>query len=123
MSACLNCGACCAFFRVSFYWGEAQSGGGVVPDALIHPLPPYHACMQGTQASSPRCHALMGDVGQSVRCTIYENRSSTCREFQSSDETYEGNADCDRARAHYGLPPLPRLPIPETDPPLTEVAG
>ncbi|MDX1269447.1 MAG: YkgJ family cysteine cluster protein, partial [Oceanisphaera sp.] len=22
---CLTCGACCAFFRVSFYWGEIHS--------------------------------------------------------------------------------------------------
>jgi len=33
---CLSCGACCAAFRVSFYWREADGGesGGAVPPAL-----------------------------------------------------------------------------------------
>ncbi|MEG0249014.1 MAG: YkgJ family cysteine cluster protein, partial [Pseudomonas sp.] len=25
---CLDCGACCGYFRVSFFWGECQSAGG-----------------------------------------------------------------------------------------------
>jgi len=29
---CLTCGACCAYFRVSFYFGECVSAGGAVPD-------------------------------------------------------------------------------------------
>ncbi len=24
---CINCGACCAYFRVSFYWAESTEGG------------------------------------------------------------------------------------------------
>ena len=35
MGHCTSCGACCAHFRVSFYWGECQSGGGLVPDELV----------------------------------------------------------------------------------------
>ncbi|MPQ71936.1 YkgJ family cysteine cluster protein, partial [Pseudomonas sp. MWU12-2323] len=25
VSPCLNCGACCSHFRVSFFWGECAS--------------------------------------------------------------------------------------------------
>ena len=36
---CLTCGACCAFFRVSFHWSEADPEmGGVVPIELTEPL-------------------------------------------------------------------------------------
>lgn len=105
-SPCLSCGACCGFFRVSFYWGECQSAGGAVPDNLTLQVNNHYACMKGTEAKPARCTALLGDVGSQVRCTIYENRSSTCREFAMHGEGGLRNDDCNRARAHYGLPPL-----------------
>jgi len=103
---CLTCGACCAHFRVSFYWGECQSAGGVVPDELVEQITPYHAAMRGTTSKPARCVSLMGDVGCGVRCTMYEQRSSPCREFEASWEHGEHNPRCDAARAAYGLPPL-----------------
>lgn len=112
VSPCLSCGACCAFFRVSFYWGECQSAGGNVPDILTTQVTPHLACMKGTGAEPTRCHALLGDVGAEVRCTIYENRPSPCREFNVHGERGLSNDDCNRARAHYGLPPLDN-PLPE----------
>lgn len=112
-SACMTCGACCAFFRVSFYWGELQSGGGVVPDALADKLNHHMSCMQGTNSKSPRCVALAGEVGQAVACTIYNERPSPCRSFSCNAESLEYNPDCDRARAHYGLPPLTYIPVTE----------
>lgn len=105
-SPCLTCGACCAFFRVSFYWGEVQSAGGVVPDNLTQQVTPHLSCMQGTEKSPTRCVALSGTLGEQVACTIYENRSSTCREFAMSGENGIHNNDCDRARAAHNLPPL-----------------
>ncbi|MCR6653274.1 MAG: YkgJ family cysteine cluster protein [Cellvibrionaceae bacterium] len=75
-SPCLSCGACCASFRVSFYWGELQGAGGVVPDLMTEQIPPHRACMKGTNQKDPRCAALLGNVGEQVRCTIYENRPS-----------------------------------------------
>ena len=79
-SPCLDCGACCSTFRVSFYWGESDSApGGLVPDRLIEQVTPHLSCMQGTNQPQPRCVALMGEVGSGVRCSIYENRSSTCQ--------------------------------------------
>ena len=104
---CLDCGACCASFRVSFYWTEAASAGGTVPDELIEPLPPHRVCMAGTHSNTPRCIALEGTVGQPVRCRIYAERSSTCREFRWHGEDGQPSEICTRARAIHGLPPLP----------------
>ncbi|TGD74862.1 YkgJ family cysteine cluster protein [Mangrovimicrobium sediminis] len=111
-SPCLTCGACCAFFRVSFYWGETQGAGGGVPDNLTEQCGPLRSCMSGTNNPAPRCTALLGDVGGAVRCTIYDNRPSPCRDFQRSGEDGQENADCDRARAAHGLPPLVLPPLP-----------
>jgi len=46
------------------------------------------------------CIALTGEVGREVRCSIYEQRSSTCREFEAGSET------CVKARKIHGLPEL-----------------
>jgi Fe-S-cluster containining protein len=101
--SCQSCGACCAHFRVSFYWGESDAHPrGTVPKRLTIPVTPYHVAMRGTDTSPSRCTALSGEVGHDVACTIYAQRSSTCREFT------EATIECDRARAAYGLPPVPR---------------
>lgn len=96
---CTRCGACCAYFRVSFYWAEAIERG--LPEALFEPLSPVLACMVGTNGPSPRCNALSGEIGEAVTCGVYAQRTSTCREVQP------GDAQCLKARAGHGLPPLP----------------
>ncbi len=78
---CMHCGACCAYFRVSFYWAEMKSGGGVVPDEFTEPLTPFLSCMKGTNEKQPRCEKLIGEVGECVSCAIYEQRPSPCREL------------------------------------------
>ncbi len=117
-SPCMSCGACCGTFRVSFYWGETDAApAGQVPVRLTEQINHYLACMQGTNQSSPRCVALLGEIGDNVRCSIYEQRSSTCREFPYHGEQGQPSPDCQRARAKHGLPPLPdnqdasRIPI------------
>lgn len=98
---CQQCGACCATFRVSFYFGETdQVPGGTVPADLVEPISPFHVAMRGTNHPQPHCQQLSGTVGQAVGCQIYPLRSSTCREVQPGDE------HCHKARAHHGLPPL-----------------
>jgi Fe-S-cluster containining protein len=37
---------------------------------------------------------------------MYDQRSSTCREFEASWANGEANVDCDAARAAFGLPAL-----------------
>lgn len=95
---CQRCGACCATFRVSFYWGEADDApGGSVPAGLTRQVSPQHRCMAGTEARPVRCVALQGEVGGQVACGIYAQRSSTCR------GVVPGDAQCLKARAHHGL--------------------
>ncbi|UVJ44969.1 YkgJ family cysteine cluster protein [Pseudomonas sp. LS1212] len=105
---CLTCGACCAHFRVSFYWGECTSAGGPVPDDLVVQVSPTRVAMLGTESRPSRCNGLKGEVGKGVSCSLYEQRSSTCREFEASWVDGEHNPNCDAARAAYGLAPLAR---------------
>ena len=109
---CVSCGACCAHFRVSFYWAEADDAGGLVPTELTEPLSLFMRNMRGTNSAAPRCVALQGDVGGCVSCGIYEQRPTPCREFTLSGEAGIHNEACDRDRARYGLPALfaPSLP-------------
>ena len=95
---CQRCGACCASYRVSFYWGETDDApGGTVPVALTRSLGPHTRCMQGTEALPVRCVALQGEVGQQVGCAIYAQRASTCKAVQPGDD------QCVRARRQHGV--------------------
>lgn len=58
LNPCMTCGACCAFFRVSFYWAEADDAGGTIPARLTEQISPFHRCMSGTNQKNPRCIAL-----------------------------------------------------------------
>ena len=100
MSACQQCGACCASFRVDFSVEELDDNGGSVPSGLTVPLTDTLCRMRGTDHSPPRCAALIGQIGGQVSCGIYEWRSSPCREFS------EGSDACNRARLRQGLPAL-----------------
>ena len=107
MSPCLWCGACCARFRVGFYWRETddQTPGGV-PLALTAPLGHHRRCMLGTDQARPRCSALEGQVGVAVSCTIYDQRPSVCREFVAAYVDGQPQERCAAARIAHGLPPL-----------------
>ncbi|PHV11707.1 YkgJ family cysteine cluster protein [Chitinimonas sp. BJB300] len=95
---CLNCGACCAAFRVSFYWAEASMRS--LPDAMTEKVNDWHLCMAGSWARQPRCVALEGEVGKATRCSVYDARPSPCREVQP------GDSQCTAARNKHQLPPL-----------------
>lgn len=97
-SPCQRCGACCASFRVAFYWAEGEA----LPPALVQPLRRLEACMAGTDTAAPHCAALEGEVGRSTRCAVYARRPSPCRSVQP------GDAQCLRARDRHDLPALPR---------------
>lgn len=112
-SPCTTCGACCASFRVSFYWGEGEDApGGWVPLAFTRQLTLHLRVMRGTDQRQPRCEALAGDVGRAVRCTIYTGRPTPCREFNWHGEDGQPNPRCNDRRAAIGLPALPDSPDP-----------
>lgn len=104
---CLSCGACCAYYRASFYWGEAGDvTPGGVPVELTEDFSAFRVVMKGTNQKNPRCIALDGAIGHSVCCSVYERRASVCRDFAPS--YFEGvpNERCDKARMAHGLRPL-----------------
>ena len=101
---CLACGACCATYRVSFYWAEAEALG--LDPRWTERLTPFLACMAGTSAAEPRCLALDGTVGKAVHCRVHPQRPNPCREVEA------GSDQCQRARLRHGLAPLPATPSP-----------
>lgn len=105
---CIACGACCAYFRVSFYCGEIAGGsGGFVPAEMTSKVNDVIACMKGTEFGKGRCVALAGELGKAgIRCSIYPNRPTTCREFETWRHDGTPNPDCQRLREKIGLPPL-----------------
>jgi uncharacterized protein len=112
---CIQCGACCAFFRVSFFWEETSAvNPDGVPQEMTKELSEFLQCMQGTDQPAPRCIALSGKIGEEVGCTIYSRRSSTCYEFglhlEHGDLQVDGEnlIRCNQARQAWNLPPLTR---------------
>lgn len=112
-SPCMQCGACCATFRVAFYWSEAgEANLGQVPIELTRKLDHHRVSMIGTDTPAPRCLALRGDVGKAVHCSIYPLRPSPCREFEPYDSDGKVNPRCNAARARWQLPPLEPAIVP-----------
>jgi Fe-S-cluster containining protein len=107
-SPCTACGACCASLRVSFYWAEGDDApGGWVPVAFTRQLTPHLRVMRGTESQPPRCEALAGEPGTGVRCTIYAQRPTPCREFNWHGEDGQPNPRCNARRVALGLAALP----------------
>ena len=83
-----------------------------MPEELTEQVDDFRCCMRGTNQKNPRCIALLGDIGKEVHCSIYNERPSPCRDFGIKwfnshwvclPEELER---CNKARAHWGLPPL-----------------
>ncbi len=101
---CLDCGVCCNHFRISFYFGEMDiQEAGFVPSEMTSKVNDFFACMKGTEAGG-RCIALEGNAGEkNIRCTIYHNRPSPCREFPVWLDNGEPNPKCNELREKAGL--------------------
>lgn len=93
---CMACGACCATYRVSFYWAEADALG--IPEVMTGKVNDFYSCMKGTNQCNPRCIALGGTIGQQVACQIYPIRPGACHTVKVGDE------QCQKARHRHGLP-------------------
>lgn len=104
---CLTCGACCAYYRVSFYWAESDPFlGGNIPQHLTTPINQHLVAMVGTTSKPARCCALEGNIGEYVNCSIYPNRPSSCYDVMPSGHNGEIDEKCEKARKAHGLPPL-----------------
>ncbi len=103
---CLKCGACCAFYRVSFHWSETLTENQGIPLEMTQQISPYMNAMIGTDQKTPSCIGLGGIVGKKVICKIYQNRPECCRSFDASFEYGVKNKDCDSARVSKGLEAL-----------------
>jgi Fe-S-cluster containining protein len=104
---CRACGACCASFRVSFYWAESDEAvADSVPVDMTCQVAPLLCAMKGTDQPHPRCIALKGHVGVDVWCAIYGQRPSVCCEVGPSGQDGMAHIRCDRARVMWGLSPL-----------------
>ncbi len=106
---CQTCGACCAAYRVSFYWREAEKNDTThpVPAAYWEDANSQYRIMKGTTHKHlPKCIALKGRIGDFVSCEIYESRPSPCKHFSASYEYGIHQIRCDEARAKHGLQPL-----------------
>jgi Fe-S-cluster containining protein len=110
---CFDCGMCCQYFRVSFYHGEiAGNGVGTVPEELTTRVSTHLACMKGTEKGHAPCIALRHTQEEGYRCSIYENRSSTCRSFDVLNEDGTVNEECQKLqriakqKKQQGLPAI-----------------
>lgn len=104
---CLLCGACCASYRASFYWAEADdTTDGGVPVGMTDRVSAFRRAMRRDQDG--RCVALRGTPGQKVSCRIYDRRPSVCRSFEPAWQAGAADNRCNESRARLGLPPLSR---------------
>lgn len=95
VNPCFECGMCCQYFRVSFYHGEIESQGlGIVPEELTARVSPHLVCMKGTEKGNSPCIALRHTEQEGYRCSIYEKRPSTCREFDLLNQDGTINTKC-----------------------------
>ena len=84
VSPCLNCGACCSHFRVSFFWGECASSGGTVPDELGLPLivkPPR----EGSSIGVTKVRGY-SDMQEAVQLSAQYDPDVLCEEFIEGEE-------------------------------------
>jgi Fe-S-cluster containining protein len=92
VSECLTCGACCSF---SPEWPRFSSES----DADLDKIPRAYVDgnLGGMRCSGNRCTALVGEVGVSTACAIYNVRPNVCRACLPGDDS------CKMARRHFSL--------------------
>ena len=92
---CQTCGACCGY---SSNWPRFSTEDDAALDRI--PSEFVNERQSGMRCDGDRCSALVGAIGQSTACAIYEARPEVCR------TCLPGDAECAMARRRYGLPPL-----------------
>lgn len=85
---CQSCGACCSGLGVDVY------GDDDVPDKFVKNDRLFGPSMRERKGC---CICLKGKIGVRVRCSIYDQRPTVCREFQP------GSQQCLDSRKRNGL--------------------
>ena len=91
-AACRACGACCAFSRA---WPRFS----LEDDATLDRIPAAFVDRDRgrMRCDGDRCAALVGDVGVSTSCAVYDVRPEVCR------ACVPGDYACQTARHGFGL--------------------
>lgn len=95
---CIECGACCAYFKVGFKRANNQQ----VPWQTIK-IVRGESFMEGAEIFKGRCNQLTGDIGKHCLCSIYENRPDVCDLFSVWLPNGKQNPRCIKAREFHGL--------------------
>ena len=92
---CRSCGACCAY---AADWPRFT----LEDDAAIARIPVAYVDPRGSgmRCIGNRCTALLGEIGGTTACAIYDHRPDVCRDCQPGDDA------CTIARLHHRLPAL-----------------
>ncbi len=97
---CMECGACCAYFKVEFDRVENPQ----VPWSKIN-IKSGIASMKGVEEFKGRCESLNGEVGKICSCSIYAARPDICEKFPVWLPNGKQNPKCKAARKYHGLKP------------------
>ena len=101
-SPCRTCAACCSYSREwPRFTTEADADIARVPSEYIDDGLGRMRC------NGDRCSALVGDVGASTSCAVYDVRPEVCRACEPGDDA------CQMARQKFGLPPAHSMSISE----------
>jgi Fe-S-cluster containining protein len=91
-SPCRTCGACCSFAADwPRFSTEDESDLDRIPGLFVA------ANLSGMRCDGDRCSALVGKVGTSTSCAVYDARPHVCRACVPGDEA------CNLARSRFGL--------------------
>jgi Fe-S-cluster containining protein len=106
VSPCTSCGACCAY---SAEWPRFTLESDEMLDRI--PAKLVNESLSGMRFEGERCMALVGKIGCTTSCSIYEMRPQVCRDCQPGDDA------CTMAREARGMAPI------EVDDPAAQPAG
>lgn len=95
---CIECGACCAYFKVEFEIKKNIQ----VPISSIYKKN-NRTFMIGTDKFKGRCKELNGKVGENCLCSIYKSRPDVCDLFSVWLPNGKQNPRCIKAREYHGL--------------------
>lgn len=84
---CMKCGACCAYWpNIPILPGEVKDIDEKLKIYLKpSPLDPRGLSLKSVEGSN-RCIALEGQLGVSVKCSIYDIRPPVCRRFEPGSD-------------------------------------